>query len=304
MGRFADAIPHLQAAIRLNGRSASAHNDLGTALMEQGQLADALAEFQRAIAITPTDENMYFNLGNALTRASRFSEAAGAYQRAITLNPEFPDAHVNLGTLLSSRGRPQDALPHFQRAADLKPNSAVIQNNLASALAQLGRYPEAMQHVRRALALAPGLPAGTGQLQATAATGDQVIGAPGSGVLAAIELGSSEPRRNPELRNLHRCIQKSLQRLDRHGLDEEVIEAGLEALPPRFVVAPARQGDQSCPSEIGQLAERAGDVEAAEARQAEVEQDRDRGGTLRRSGARLRRRRRRGRQRRAPAASA
>ena len=98
VGRFADAIPHLQAAIRLDGRSAPAHNDLGTALMEQGQLADALAEFQRAIAITPTDENMFFNLGNALTRASRFSEAAGAYQRAITINPDFPDA-ANLAPL-------------------------------------------------------------------------------------------------------------------------------------------------------------------------------------------------------------
>jgi tetratricopeptide (TPR) repeat protein len=155
VGRFADAIPHLQAAIRLDSRSASSHSDLGTALMEQGQLAAALAELQRAIAIAPADENMYFTLGNALTRASRFSEAAGAYQRAIAINPEFPDAHVNLGTLLSSRGRPQDALPHFERAAELKPNSAVIQNDLASAFAQLGRFPEAMQHVRRALALRP-----------------------------------------------------------------------------------------------------------------------------------------------------
>ena len=155
VGRFDEALPHLEAAIRLDERSAATHSDLGTAMMAQGRLADALAHFQRAIALAPADENMYFNLGNALTRASRFSEAAGTYQRAIAINPEFPDAHVNLGTLLLSRGRPQEALPHFQRAAELKPNSAVIQNDLASALASLGRFPEAMQHVRRALALRP-----------------------------------------------------------------------------------------------------------------------------------------------------
>jgi len=155
VGRFAEAIPHLEAAIRLNDRAASAHSDLGTALMEQGQLAAALVELERAIALAPADENTYFNLGNALTRASRYTDAANAYLRSIAINPEFPDAHVNLGALLSSRGRPQDAVPHLQRAAELKPNSAVIQNDLASALAQLGRYPEAMQHVRRALALRP-----------------------------------------------------------------------------------------------------------------------------------------------------
>ena len=43
VGRFADAIPHLEAAIRLDERSAGAHNDLGTALMSQGRLPEALA---------------------------------------------------------------------------------------------------------------------------------------------------------------------------------------------------------------------------------------------------------------------
>jgi hypothetical protein len=57
------------------------------------------------------------------------------------------------------------------------------------------------------------------------------------------------------------------------GLTRKSSKPASRLFPPRFVVAPARQGDQSCPSVIGQLAERAGDVEAAEARQAEVEQD-------------------------------
>jgi tetratricopeptide (TPR) repeat protein len=155
VGRFADAIPHLQAAIRLDEKSATAHNALATALMQEGQVAEALTHIQRAIELTPKDENLYFTLGNALTRASRFPEAAAAYEHAIAINPAFAEAHENLGTLLTSRGRPQDALPHFERAADLMPNSAVIHNNLGSALAQLRRYPEAMQHVRRALALRP-----------------------------------------------------------------------------------------------------------------------------------------------------
>jgi tetratricopeptide (TPR) repeat protein len=156
--RFADAIPHLETALRLDEKSAAAHNDLGTALMSQGRLPDALRHFQRAAALAPRDENVQFNLGNALNRASRADEAAAAYERALALNPAFPDAHANLGALLFSRGRVKEALPHFERAVELQPNSAVLHTNVASALAASGRYEDAMRHVRRALELNPEYP--------------------------------------------------------------------------------------------------------------------------------------------------
>jgi Tfp pilus assembly protein PilF len=155
VGRFADAIPQLEAALRLDNRLAGAHDSLGTALMEQGRLAEALAHFERAVALAPRNETMQFNLGNALNRASRFADAASAYERALAINPGFPDAHVNLGALLMSRGRVPEALPHFERAVEIKPNSAVLHSNLSTALMAAGRLPEAMQHVRRALALNP-----------------------------------------------------------------------------------------------------------------------------------------------------
>lgn len=155
VGRFAEAVPHLEAALRLDDRSAAAHTDLGTALLAQGRAADALVHFRRAVTLAPDDATMFFNLGNALGKASRAAEAAAAYERALALNPDFADAHVNLGSLLYSRGRVQEALKHFDRAVALMPNSAVIRTNYSSALAAAGRFPEAMQQVQRALALNP-----------------------------------------------------------------------------------------------------------------------------------------------------
>ena len=155
VGRFADAIPHLEEALRLDERSASAHSDLGTALMARERLPDALVHLRRAAALAPRDEVMQFNLGNALNRASRFDEAAAAYERALAINPEFPDAHVNLGTLLFAHRGVKDALPHFERAVALKPNSAVIHGNFGSALAASGRFAEALREFRRALSLNP-----------------------------------------------------------------------------------------------------------------------------------------------------
>src|SRR5260221_12755918 len=155
VGRFADAIPHLDAPLRIDERSASAHGDLGTALMAQDRLGDALVPLRRPAALPPRDEIVQFNLGNALNRALRVNDAAAAYERALAINPDFPDAHVNLGSLLFSHGRVTDALPHLERAAALKPNSAVIHDDVGSALAATGRYARALREVRRALALNP-----------------------------------------------------------------------------------------------------------------------------------------------------
>ena len=158
VGRHADAIPHLQSAIRLDETRAGAHADLGTALMSQGRLPEALVHLQRAAALAPRDESMQYNLGNGLKTAGRPAEAAAAYERALSLNPDFADARVNLGVLLFSAGRTREALPHLERAVRLRPNSAVIHTNYSSMLAAAGRYAEALRHTRRALELNPSYP--------------------------------------------------------------------------------------------------------------------------------------------------
>jgi Flp pilus assembly protein TadD len=153
--RYGDALPHLEAAVRLDARAAGAESDLGSTLLALNQIPGAVAHLQRAALLAPRDETILFNLGNALTRVSRLNEAAAAYQRAIVVNPDFADAHVNLGTLLFTHGHVQEALPHLARAVELMPNSAVIHSDYASALAASGRYAEALVETRRALDLNP-----------------------------------------------------------------------------------------------------------------------------------------------------
>jgi Flp pilus assembly protein TadD len=154
-GRFADAVPPLEEAIRLDDRSAVAHEALGSALLELGRVDEALAQLRQAAALSPRDENIQFNLGHALTRASQPEAAAEAYARAIALNPEFAEPHANLGALLVAYGHAKEAVPHFARAVELRPNSAVLHTDLASALAATGQYAAAMQQVRLALDLNP-----------------------------------------------------------------------------------------------------------------------------------------------------
>jgi Tfp pilus assembly protein PilF len=155
VGRVPEAIPHLQAAIRLDERSAAAHGDLGTALMSQERLPEALVHLERAAALAPRDAVMAFNLGNGLNAAGRQAEADAAYRRALAINPDYADARVNLGALLFRQGRTAEALPHFERAVALRPRSAVILTNFSGVLAASGRHREALRQVQRALELNP-----------------------------------------------------------------------------------------------------------------------------------------------------
>jgi Flp pilus assembly protein TadD len=158
LGRYAEAIPELEAAIRLGHKTSATYNGLGVALMGVGRVEAALPHFRRAADLAPTDENVPFNLGNAFRALSRWREAIAAYERSLALNPDFPDAHVNLGGLLIERGEFAAAMPHYRRAVELRPDSAVVHNNYASALASIGRYQDALHHVRRALEIRPGYP--------------------------------------------------------------------------------------------------------------------------------------------------
>ena len=153
--RYAEALPHLEAAARLDPKAGGVESDLGSTLLALGRERDGVAHLQRAAALSPRDEIVQFNLGNALARVGRLNDAAAAYQRAITLNPDFADAHVNFGTLLFTHGRVGDAVPHMRRAAALLPNSAVVHSDYASVLAASGRYAEALAETRRALELNP-----------------------------------------------------------------------------------------------------------------------------------------------------
>ena len=153
--RFAEAIPHLTAALELNPRDAIAHGHLGGAYLGLGRMPEAIRHFQQSTRLTPGDERAWLNLADALEKSARIADAAAAYRRAIVINDESFEAHARLGTLLNSASRPLEALPHFRRLVVIRPGSANAHNDLASTLAAAGLIEEAARHLRRALELDP-----------------------------------------------------------------------------------------------------------------------------------------------------
>jgi Flp pilus assembly protein TadD len=71
IGRFADALPHYEAALRLAPALVPAHENLGITLFNLGRYADAVRELEIAQGLAPESESIRANLTIARARAVR-----------------------------------------------------------------------------------------------------------------------------------------------------------------------------------------------------------------------------------------
>jgi tetratricopeptide (TPR) repeat protein len=125
--RQAEAIPHLEAALRLDPAQPAARFYLGTVLLQRRErLPEAVGLLEEAARQRPESARVHFNLGTAyLASGNRLHDAIAQFTAAVQLDPQLADAHFNLARLL---------------AADPQ------------------RLPEARAEAMKALALDPSLP--------------------------------------------------------------------------------------------------------------------------------------------------
>jgi tetratricopeptide (TPR) repeat protein len=154
-GHAEAAIDLIGRAIRLDGRNAGYHINLGLAEQRSGRAELAAESYRRALAIAPDAADAHNNLGILLQDRGEIDEAAAAFERCLAARPDHADALVNLCLARRSQGRLDDAVSCGESALALRPDSAEAANNLGLALDNLGRVADAILQFRRALALRP-----------------------------------------------------------------------------------------------------------------------------------------------------
>jgi len=154
-GDVAGAIPHFRAALDIQPGCVTAWDNLGEVALKGGQMDDALSDFTKSVNIDPGDVPAQNNLGGILLQKGQFEPAIAHYQQALAAEPGSPKLHRNLAIALAQAGRLDEASQHFQAAVNIQPDDADTQNNLASALLQQGRLAEAAAHYQKALELDP-----------------------------------------------------------------------------------------------------------------------------------------------------
>lgn len=132
-----------------------AHNNLGTALVQNGHVEDAITQYQKALALDPDYDLAHNNLGGAFLQKGQSDDAVVHYQRALEITPDYADAHNGMGTALLHKGQVDAAVAHYRKALEFKPDDADASYNLGSAFLQKGSVDEAVAHYQKALNFKP-----------------------------------------------------------------------------------------------------------------------------------------------------
>lgn len=117
--RFASAIEHFDAAIRLNPRDGASYNDRALCMVELGIIEEAFYYFDKGIEV----------------------------------EPDYATIYHNKGWLLNNIGRHTEAIRYLKKALELQPRRAVTYDNLADAFLNLGQYRAARDAYKKVLAL-------------------------------------------------------------------------------------------------------------------------------------------------------
>lgn len=123
-GDAAGAVQHFERAVEMDPRYAQAQYNLGSLRMQQGSLTEAEASLRAAVEREPRLAQAQNALGNCLLRQERVAEAVPHYEAALEAAPDYADAHYNFGVALEYLGRSLEAVYHYRLAAELDPSNA------------------------------------------------------------------------------------------------------------------------------------------------------------------------------------
>lgn len=118
------------------------HTQAGEIALAKKQIDQAVSEFRIALQAQPSAEG-YQNLGTALLQQGNPDTAFADFRQAIELNPRLMAAYSSWGQALSSEGKPEEAVVIYQQALQRDSDSGVIHYNLAVTLRQMQRSAEA-----------------------------------------------------------------------------------------------------------------------------------------------------------------
>lgn len=195
--RPAEAIPELEAALKLKQGDTGVESNLALAYAWSGQPASAVPHFQavysnslapgaqpvdaafceayaRALAaIGERNEAISLfgaaeerggskpeladDIGSLYAQLGNMDKARTEFERAIAADKSFAPAQIHLGVLLRQQNDIAGSLATLSAAVDLAPNNEFAQLEYGRTLAAAGRDEDALPHLQQAVLAAPGL---------------------------------------------------------------------------------------------------------------------------------------------------
>lgn len=153
--RDADAVPNLQAFLRVDPENAEGHLLLGRALHNLNQTEPAIQEFKKALALAPNLPLAHYHLGYAYQSQGDLKGALEEFRKETADNPRFYDAYWLAGNIELGMGNLERAKMLFQEATRVRPQGYQGHYGLGSELLGEKHWAEAEGELRTALKLKP-----------------------------------------------------------------------------------------------------------------------------------------------------
>jgi protein O-mannosyl-transferase len=122
--RPAEAIPHLQEALRIRPLYPEARVNLGRSLFLLGRLEEAIPHFEQAILLRPDDAVSLNNLAFSRMNQGDMAETVRLYALALGAQPDWAEVQHRAGIVQIMQGDREGGGARLRRAAELEPGHA------------------------------------------------------------------------------------------------------------------------------------------------------------------------------------
>jgi len=154
-GRLAEAVAHVEAAVRQRPQNVDFLNNLGTIYMANRQMPEALKTYAKALAFAPANTGVMTNLAIALGQLKQFPEAIALLRKVIDKQPRSLAAISALGNMLRLSGDLDGALTAYETYREFAPQDPEAHYNCGVVLQDMWKLEQAARAYESAMALKP-----------------------------------------------------------------------------------------------------------------------------------------------------
>jgi Flp pilus assembly protein TadD len=158
LGRDAEALPHLEAALRVTPDDVRALDQLGVVLQSLDRISESEGALRKAAALAPGDAEVALHLGRVLMEQGKEQEGQqwlDAHQKlraARKRDPRRESGMIELATLDPAEQRARE-IDRYRSMARSRPDDPVLQLNLAGLLLADGQVSEALREYKTLLTM-------------------------------------------------------------------------------------------------------------------------------------------------------
>lgn len=125
----AEALPMIEAAVRIQPGDPEARNLLGSALVAVGRNTEAIEQFRAALRARADYGTARYNLARALVRAGKYDDAIESFEQLIRQFPRDAQVRDELGQVYLRQGKAVQANELFEQALAINPADQVAKRN-------------------------------------------------------------------------------------------------------------------------------------------------------------------------------